>query len=254
MKEKIKNFTKDLGVEYVGFGPVSEYKSPLSPPVESIFPGAKTLVVLTFRELSNCESENMRIAMGGRIDSMEFARTCSYKVTRYIEKEFNAKAMSTPLSYPLNMTPETKFGLIADFSQRHAAIAAGLGSWGRNNLVIHPELGSRAIFLTIITDLELEPEPPFTKDLCTNCNICVENCPAGALDEKGKTDEFKCLSHSQPFGLPANIKFHMKYIDCTPEEKKKMLISREYMSMYQASFIGFEYHCFKCYTLCPIGK
>ncbi len=67
---------------------------------------------MAFKELSNCESDNKRIAMGGRIDIMEFMRSCNYKLSRYLEREFKAKAMSTPLSYPMNMVPEAKFGLV----------------------------------------------------------------------------------------------------------------------------------------------
>jgi epoxyqueuosine reductase QueG len=188
MKGKIKEFVLDLGVEDVGFGAVSDYNSPLSPSVDSIFPKAKSLVVMAYRELSNCESANQRIAMGGRLDSMEFARSCNYKVSRFIEKEFGTKAMSTPLSYPLNMQPENRFGLVADFSQRHAAVAAGLGNFGRHNLVIHPRLGTRVLFSTILTELELTPDPKVTEDLCIHCDMCVENCPGRALDEEGKTD------------------------------------------------------------------
>ncbi len=254
MKTGIKRFALDLGVEDVGFGSVSDYDSPLSPKLETIFPKAKSLVVLAFRELSNCESTNKQIAMSGRIDSMDFARSCIYKVSRYIEKEFRAKAMSTPLSYPLNMKPENRFGLVAEFSQRHAAIAAGLGNFGRHNLVIHPRLGTRVVFSTILTDLELPPDPRVTEDLCTHCNICVESCPGGALDTEGKTDEFKCMKHSQPYGLASNIRFWMKFIDSSPEDQKKMVISPEFMSMYQAGFIGFEYHCFNCYISCPVGQ
>lgn len=253
LKDTIRAFALDLGVEDVGFGDVSSYNSPLSPAIETIFPGARSMVVLAFRELSNCESTNKRIAMGGRIDSMEFARHCIYKLARFIEKESGAKAMSTPLSYPLNMTPENRFGLVADFSQRHAAVAAGLGTFGRHNLVIHPRLGSRVIFSTILSDIELPPDPIITEDLCIHCNRCVENCPGRALDEEGKTDEFKCMAHSQPFGLGRNIRFWMKFIDATAEERKKMMVSPEYMSLYQAAFIGFEYHCFACYLSCPVG-
>ena len=67
--------------------------------------------------------------MDGRIDSMEFARSCVYKVSRFIEKKFDTKAMSTPLSYPLDMKPEKRFGLVAEFSQRHAAVAARVGKF-----------------------------------------------------------------------------------------------------------------------------
>jgi epoxyqueuosine reductase QueG len=253
-KSKIKKFALDLGIEDVGFGAVSDYKSPLSPKVETIFPKAKSMVVLAFKELSNCESENPRIAMGGRIDSMEFARSCVYKVSRFIEKKYDTKAMSTALSYPLDMKPEKRFGLIAEFSQRHAAIAAGLGNFGRNNLVIHPRLGSQVVFSTILTELELTPDPPITEDLCIHCNICVEKCPGKALDEEGKTDEFKCMKHSQPYGLGRNIRFWVKFIDSSPDEQKKLMFSPEYMNMYQAAFIGFDYHCYKCYISCPVGK
>ncbi len=254
MKEKIKKFVLDLGVEDVGFGAVSDYNSPLSPSVDSIFPKAKSLVVMAYRELSNCESDNQRIAMGGRLDSMEFARSCNYKASRFIEKECGTKAMSTPLSYPLNMQPENRFGLVADFSQRHAAVAAGLGNFGRHNLVIHPRLGSRVIFSTILTELELPGDPKVTEDLCIQCNVCVENCPGRALDEEGKTDEFKCMKHSQPNGLGGNIRFWMKFIDSSPDEQKKMMMSPKYMSLYQSAFIGFEYYCFKCYLSCPVGQ
>jgi epoxyqueuosine reductase len=255
MKGKIKKFVLDLGVDDVGFGSVSDYDSPLSPKIETIFPKAKTLIVMAFKELSNCESDNMRIAMGGRLDVMEFMRSCNYKLSRFLEREFKGKTMSTPLSYPLNMmTPEAKYGLVADFSQRHAAIAAGLGNWGRHNLVIHPQLGSRVLFSTVLSDLEIQPDPLVKDDLCLHCNICVENCPGRALDEEGKTNEFKCMKYSQPFGLARNIKFWMKFIDSGPDEQKNMMISPEYMSLYQSAFIGFQYHCFNCYMLCPVNQ
>jgi epoxyqueuosine reductase len=254
MKEKIKKYILGLDVDDVGFGAVSDYKSPQSPKIETIFPETKTLIVMVFKELSNCESDNKRIAMGGRIDIMEFMRSCNYKVSRYLERECKAKAMSTPLSYPMSMTPEAKYGLVADFSQRHAAIAAGLGNWGRHNLVINPGLGSRVLFSTVLCDLELPPDPPVMEDLCLQCNICVENCPGGALDEEGKTHEVKCMKHSQPFGLMRNIGFWKKFADSNPDDQKKMMSSPEYMGLYQSAFIGFQYNCFNCYMLCPVGQ
>ncbi|HOW57276.1 MAG TPA: 4Fe-4S binding protein [Smithellaceae bacterium] len=254
IKEKIKNYVIGLGVDDVGFGAVSEYKSPLSPAIETIFPGAKTMIVMACQELSNCESNNKRIAMSGRLDVMEFMKSCNYKLARYLEKEFKFKAMATPLSYPLNMNKEARYGLVADFSQRHAAIAAGLGNWGRHNLVIHPRLGSRVLFTTVLCDAQLPPDPPVKEDLCIQCNICVEKCPGHALDEEGKTQVMKCLEYSQPFGIAANMGFWKRFIDSTPEEQKKMMSSPEYMSLYQSAFIGFQYNCFNCYMLCPVNR
>jgi epoxyqueuosine reductase QueG len=254
MKDKIKNYALGLGMDDVGFGIVADYKSKLSPKIETIFPKAKSMVVMAFKELSNCESDNKRIAMGGRLDIMEFMKSCNYKLTRFMERDCQVKAMSTPLSYPLNMTPEARFGLVADFSQRHAAIAAGLGNWGRNNLVIHRKLGSRVVFSTVLCDAELPPDPPFTEDLCIQCNICVEQCPGKALDEEGKTDEMKCMKYSQPFGIVSNMQFWGKFIGSTPDEQKKMMSTTEYMALYQSQMMGFQYFCFNCYMLCPVNQ
>jgi epoxyqueuosine reductase QueG len=254
MKETIKKYVLGLGVDDVGFGAVTDYQSTLSPKIETIFPKARTMIVMAFKELSNCESDNKRIAMGGRLDIMEFMKSCNYKLARYLEREHKVKAMSTPLSYPLNMTREARYGLVADFSQRHAAIAAGLGNWGRNNLVIHPKMGSRVLFTTVLCDAELAPDPKVIDDLCIQCNICVEKCPGGALDEEGKTQEMKCLKHSQPYGIAGNMNFWKRFIDSNPDEQKKLMSSPEYMSLYQAAVVGFQYHCFNCLMLCPINN
>lgn len=254
IKKEIKNYVLGLGADDVGFGSVSEYKSPQSPAIETIFPEAKTMIVIACKESSTCESDNKRIAMGGRLDIMEFMKSCNYKLCRYLERKFKFKAMSTPVSYPLNMAREAKYGLVADFSQRHAAYAAGLGNWGRHNLIIHPLLGSRVLFTTVLCNEELPPDPKVTEDLCIQCNICVEKCPGRALDEEGKTQEMKCLKYSQPYGIAGNMYFWKKFIDGTPDEQKKMMSSPEYMSLYQAVIVGFQYNCFNCYMLCPVNK
>src|SRR5512139_2545075 len=165
MKDKIKDFVVGLGVDDVGIAAAKDYKSPRSPDLQGIFPGAKSLVVLAYQELSNCESENMQIATGGRLDTLEFARSSNYRVARFLEKEFKAKAMTVPPSYPLHMSYETR-GTVGDFSLRHAAIAGGLGNFGRHNLVIHPTLGSRVVFTAVITNLELSSDPPVAERLC----------------------------------------------------------------------------------------
>src|SRR4030042_3715886 len=159
MKEKIKEFILSLGADDVGIAAVEDYKSPRSPDLKSIFPGAKSLVVLAYKELSNCESENMQIATGGRLDTLEFARSSNYRVARFLEKAFKAKAMTVPPSYPLHMSYETR-GTLGDISLRTAAIAAGLGNFGRHNLVIHPKIGSKVVFTAVMTNLDLPSDSP----------------------------------------------------------------------------------------------
>ncbi len=253
MKEKIKEFVREMGVDDVGIAAAKDYKSPRCPDLTSIFPEAKSLVVLAYKELPNCESENMQIAMGGRLDILEFARSCNYKLSRFLDREFKVKAMTIPASYPLMMSYETR-GTVGDVSLRHAAVAAGLGNFGRHNLVIHPRMGSRTVFTGVLTNLELPSDPPVSEKLCTDCNLCVESCPSGALSEGGKTDDMKCLKHSQPYGIGGSIRFWTKWIESTPEDQKKMVKDVHFWRLYQASFIGFQYFCFNCMKSCPIGQ
>ena len=253
IKTKLRQFVLDLGVDDVGFANLKDYDSPRSPKIETIFPTARSMVVMAFKEGSNCESPSSSIAMNGRMDLMEFSRSCNYKLTRFIEREFHTPAMSVPVSYPLDMNAKTS-GLVGEVSLRHAALAAGLGNFGRHNLIIHPRLGSRVIYTAVLTELELPSDPPVTEDLCIDCDICIESCPVGALDEEGKTDMMKCLSNSQPYGIGGSIRFWKKFFTSSPEEQKKLLFSEEFMRNYQAQMIGFQYTCFNCYISCPIGN
>jgi epoxyqueuosine reductase len=68
------------------------------------------------------------------------------------------------------------------FSQRHAAVRAGLGEFGLNNLVLTPEYGPRVRFNSVITEASLVPSPLLEEKLCLgeSCSLCLENCP-GAI-------------------------------------------------------------------------
>jgi epoxyqueuosine reductase QueG len=251
-KQAVKEFALGLGVDDVGIASAADYRSPRSPELSSIFPGAGSLVVLAYKELATCESDNMQIAMNGRLDLMEFSRSCNYRLARFLDREFGARAMTVPVSYPLPMEVETQ-GAVADVSTRHAALAAGLGTFGRNNLVLHPRMGSRVIFTMVVSDLDLQSDPPVTERLCDDCMECVESCPGGALDEEGRTDVIKCLKVCQPYGIGGNIRFWMKYADATPEERKAMLVDVGYWRLYQAGSIGFQYFCFNCIKNCRVA-
>ncbi len=250
-KEKIREYGLEIGADAVGFASIKDYRSKKSPDPESILPGVKSAVVMAYRENSgSLDSPNARISFASRMGCMELGNKNNYLMTRFIEKEGKTKAAPIPFSYPLNMGPEV-MGLVGDFSLRHAAVAAGLGVFGRHNLVIHPVLGTRVVFTAILTELELASDEPVKDDLCDQCSICVEVCPGRALDEEGKTDAIKCLKNSQPYGIMSMMKYYSKFIGASPEEQKKLLKDPLLLNLYQAQFIGFYYECYKCMASCP---
>lgn len=250
-KEQIRQFGHDLGADAVGIATVEDYESPKSPDPRTILPGVKSIIVMGYRENHGAvESENTRISMTSRMGGMELSLKNNYLMARYVECQFGAKAAPVPFSYPLDMGPGV-MGLVGDLSMRHAAVAAGLGVFGRHNLVINPRFGTRIIFTAILTELPLSSDPAVQEELCTECGLCVETCPGQALDEEGRTDQLKCLKASQPYGIGGEIRYFRKFIGASPEEQKALLKDPVLLSIYQAQFIGFQYTCWKCMAVCP---
>ncbi|MDU2064703.1 MAG: 4Fe-4S binding protein [Sporomusaceae bacterium] len=251
LKEEIRQYILGLGVDDVGFAKVADYQSPKSYPIDNFLLGAKTIISLVFQELDTCESPSTTIAMNGRLDMNYFQRSCSYQINRFLKRKFQAKTVDMPYSSPMEQDKDRRG--VADFSQRHAAVAAGLGTFGRHNLVIHPRFGTRIGLAALITNLELEPDEKIAEDLCIHCDLCVKNCPGGALDEAGKTDISKCIKHSQPYGLGSDISFWHQFISSSPEEQKQLFVDERYWRIRQAHSIGMQYYCFNCFKSCPVG-
>ena len=64
------------------------------------------------------------------------------------------------------------------------AVKAGLGEYGRNQMVITPEFGPRVRFSKIFTSLPLVPDTPKKlgiKEYCDICTKCADACPPKAI-------------------------------------------------------------------------
>ncbi len=68
------------------------------------------------------------------------------------------------------------------YSHKKVASLAGLGGIGKNSLFLHREHGARVRLGTIFTDCAFECEPKPYISPCTECNLCVEQCPSGAIN------------------------------------------------------------------------
>lgn len=254
IEDEIRKYGRELGADAVGIAAGEDYRSPKSPDLKTSLPGARSLVVFGYREVDgSLESGNPRVKMAGRLAVMDLAKKNDYLLARFIEDRWKARSAFVLTSFPLDMSPPA-MGLVGDISLRHAAVAAGLGVFGRHNLVIHPEFGTRVIYGAVVTELALKPDPALTAELCNQCGLCVESCPGKALEEEGKTDPMKCLRVSQPFGIGGMIGYLRKFMGATPEEQKSALRDPLFLSLYQAPFMGFQYTCFQCETVCPAGR
>lgn len=77
---------------------------------------------------------------------------------------------------------------------RMLAKEAGIGWFGKNSLIINDELGSFIFLGYILTDLEIDADQPSEMD-CGSCDICIGNCPVGAIKKDYKLDAKRCISY-----------------------------------------------------------
>jgi epoxyqueuosine reductase len=103
-------------------------------------------------------------------------------------------------------TVDTPQGLSSNWSQRHSAYAAGLGTFSLSDGFITP-VGIAIRVGSIVSTLPVQASPRTYSGIYGNCLFynggtcqrCIERCPAGAISEKGH-DKHKCWAylHSMP--------------------------------------------------------
>ncbi len=127
------------------------------------------------------------------------------------------------------------------------AVLAGIGNYGKNSLIISPKHGPWLRFGVVVTDAPLQPDTPFTEDLCGKCTRCIRACPAGALKPYA-VDPDRCLVgagelENPPKALAPLLSKHEPKLtprtrvmctECqmacpyTPTERKRMVFSLEH--------------------------
>jgi len=168
---------------------------------EEWLPGAKTVisVFLPFTEqVRKANALDMSWPayewLHARIEGHAF----QIKICRFVEDMLKKEGFAV-LSPMLDSRLSSRNPLISDkseqgfytvnWSERHAAYAAGLGTFGLSKGLITRK-GVAGRYLSVITAAHFEPsERPYkgVYDYCTFCGACIDNCPVKAISkEKGK--------------------------------------------------------------------
>ncbi|MDD5338573.1 MAG: hypothetical protein PHG35_04070 [Dehalococcoidales bacterium] len=257
--QKVKKIVKELGGTIVGVAPVERFDG--APPGHhplDLLPRVKSVIVvgvripdpvvdydeyhLKMKEMNTdlgieANIENFYMQMGHYVEDM-MLNTISVKLANWLEIDYGLRSLPTPnaahtgLGHPV-MEPRLGF-----FSQRHAAVRAGLGEFGLSGLVINPQFGPRVRYVSVITEAELEPDPLLKEKACmrgkcggANGPACQQRCVNNALTLRPGVDMDKIF-----IDIPVAL------------DRPKCVDFSSGKGGFACTFVG------TCLRMCPVGQ
>jgi len=157
---------------------------------EALLSGVRSVLMLGVSYAKVLENESHPIQQLSGI--VEYARGTDYH--RWIRQRLEMLAEKHRELFPEGRCRGTVD--TAPILEKEYAAAAGLGTIGKNTLLIHPTFGSKLFLAALLSTETLEPTPPPEPfDPCGECQRCLNACPMGALVAPFVLDARRCLSY-----------------------------------------------------------
>ena len=163
---------------------------------QALLPGVRSILMLGVSYAKVLHSEPHPIQQLSGI--VEYARGVDYH--RWIRPRLKLLAEKHRELFPDGQCRETVD--TAPILEKEYAAAAGLGTIGKNTLLIHSPLqgkqhgGSKFFLAALLSTEPLEPAVPSKPfEPCGDCRRCLDACPTGALVEPFVLDARRCLSY-----------------------------------------------------------
>lgn len=178
LAKELKTFTGKLGASLVGIADLELLKGIAVIPwdlLESYTRGISIAVRLSngiVNMISHTDPTELYAYHYRVLNS--FLDHLALRVTNYIQEK-GYLALPIPASQVLDREK-----MMGSISHRAVARAAGLGWYGKNMLLITPQLGPRIRLVTVLTNLDLLPDDPIPNQ-CGACSICLRVCPVNAI-------------------------------------------------------------------------
>lgn len=219
LKEHVK---KD---NYVFFGDVTlEQRQD----TEAVFPHCKQIIVIGIPYDSKNDCKDETISQAGYISNMAWEFDYHHVV---YEKLKLLKDYLEGYYSDLNALAQVDTGPLID---RHIAYRAGLGSYGKNQNLMHDIYGTEFYIGYLLIDKEIildnsSHRLPLRAEMCENCSICVKACPAKVLGDDFSFKGSQCISY--------------------------LTQKKENLSIDEMNLIGKNvYGCDICQLVCPINR
>lgn len=183
MKEAIRKRVLDLGADVCGFANIKRFiQAPAGFHPGDLYHDCKSVIVIGFalpKSLFAVKPDllygHFNYLTGPKVDQM------AMMTARIIEDGYGGIAVPVPCDGPYDYWDSEKMEGRGLISMKHVAVYAGLGTLGKNTLLLNAKYGNRLTIGAILTNLELESDD-YAESICKEgCNLCLKSCPVQAL-------------------------------------------------------------------------
>ncbi len=219
----------------------------ISPYVKSVIVLVQRIPAGAFRAKTNVPVQYMDMLVLRKMDKIAYR--LADELERLGHPSFVTAAQETDWDYK-----RASYGRL---STRHLGVEAGLGTLGLDVNILTPEFGPRVYLTGVLTELELEPDPRITEQVCIgeSCSRCLHACPPNAVQHWG-IDKRGCATEAQEFGFMTMLEFMGRVIDAPSGERARMLKTRDLFGFWQGLLrvVGSFGDCPRCLAVCPVGN
>lgn len=197
LEENIKCMVKDAGADVCGIGSIQRFsKAPEGFSPRDLWEGCESVIAIGYalpKGVVYAQSRLIYSYFNG--DACNILDRIALASSKKIEETFDCIAVPVPSDGPYEYwEAETMTGK-GLLSMKHVGVQCGLGTLGKNDLLINPEYGNLLIIGAILTDLKLTSDP-LCEPLCLpNCNKCIRSCPVHAI-QKGYVNQLLCRTNT----------------------------------------------------------
>jgi len=187
MKEELRKKIIEYGADICGFAGIDRFvEAPKGFHPYDIFPECKSIIVFGL-----ALPKGIYMAKSKLIYSYFNSFACpqvdqiSFQVAAFLESTYHSITVPLPCDGPYDYWDEEKMNGRGLLSMKHAAYLSGIGTLGKNTLLINKEYGNRLVIGCVLTDLEIESDEIAATICPESCQLCIQNCPVGAISTNG---------------------------------------------------------------------
>lgn len=198
-KDAIKKKAMELGANIVGIANITRFKN--APPgfhPQDLFPEGKSVIVIgSHFPASILETSSKPCVTNVYTTIFRLLDQISLSLSSFLAQH-GIKALPVPADDPYTFWDEKKQHGCGEISHKHAAKLAGLGTIGKNSLLITKEFGNFVNLTSVIIDKSFKSDPLLKENLCIeHCDKCIKACPVNAIKEHRIVNQKKCrIFHS----------------------------------------------------------